>query len=104
MLPVYHRQYDARLLILTIPACALLWSEGGRIGKLAVLMETIGLLLTGDISWSIYRNFLFQVPAFASGRSTQLLIILLAFPVPLILLAMCYFYLQVYLRRVFNSG
>ena len=29
LLPVYHRQYDSKLLILTIPACALLWSRKG---------------------------------------------------------------------------
>ena len=32
MLPIYHLQHDAKLLILTIPACAMLWSEGGIIG------------------------------------------------------------------------
>ena len=29
MLPVYHRTYDARLLLLTVPACAMLWKKGG---------------------------------------------------------------------------
>ncbi|MGO9636822.1 MAG: glycosyltransferase family 87 protein, partial [Terracidiphilus sp.] len=29
MLPVYHRPYDAKLLLLTVPACAMLWAEGG---------------------------------------------------------------------------
>jgi hypothetical protein len=30
MLPVYHRFYDAKLLLLTIPACLLLWQERSR--------------------------------------------------------------------------
>ncbi len=29
ILITYHRPYDAKLLLLTIPACALLWAEGG---------------------------------------------------------------------------
>lgn len=34
MLPVYHRAYDARLLLLCIPACAIRWRQGrpGRMG------------------------------------------------------------------------
>ena len=48
MLPVYHRQYDARLVILTIPACALLWAEGGLVGRLAMLVNCIAFVHRGS--------------------------------------------------------
>ncbi len=31
MLPVYHRGYDAKLLLLTVPACSILWATGRAI-------------------------------------------------------------------------
>jgi len=34
MLVTYHRPFDAKLLLLAVPACAMLWAEGGRIGGL----------------------------------------------------------------------
>ena len=53
MLPVYHRPYDAKLLLLTVPACAMLWAEGGRIGRLALLVNAAGFVLTGDLTWAL---------------------------------------------------
>ena len=44
MLPVYHRLYDTRMLLLTIPACAMLWAEGGLIGRLALALNTTAIL------------------------------------------------------------
>jgi hypothetical protein len=49
MLPIYHRQSDAKLLVLTIPACAALFAEGGRIGRIAAIVTAAGLLLTRDL-------------------------------------------------------
>jgi hypothetical protein len=37
LLPIYHRHYDVRLLILTFPALAVLFSEGRIPGALAIL-------------------------------------------------------------------
>jgi hypothetical protein len=33
MLVTYHRPWDAKLLMLTVPACAMLWAEGGAIAR-----------------------------------------------------------------------
>jgi uncharacterized SAM-binding protein YcdF (DUF218 family) len=33
LLPIYHRQQDTKLLLLTIPACVVLWTEGGLVGS-----------------------------------------------------------------------
>jgi hypothetical protein len=49
LLPVYHRQYDAKLLLLTVPACAVLWSQRNLVGKLAAATTCAGIILTSDM-------------------------------------------------------
>ena len=49
MLPVYHSQHDAKLIMLAIPGCALLWAEGGLLGRLALLITGAGIGINGDI-------------------------------------------------------
>jgi hypothetical protein len=48
LLPIYHRQYDTKLLLLAIPACAMLWSGKDLIGKLVAAFSAIGIVLTSD--------------------------------------------------------
>jgi hypothetical protein len=99
MLPVYHRQVDAKLLLLTVPACAMLWAEGGLIGWFALLVNTAGFVLTGDIPWAILLGFINNSHLPATGLSGQILMAVQVFPAPLILLVMVIFYLWVYVRR-----
>ncbi len=58
MLPVYHRQLDTKLLLLTVPACAMLWAEGGLIGRLALLVNTAGFVLIGELPWAIFLGLI----------------------------------------------
>jgi len=99
VLPVHHHLYDAKLLLLTVPACAMLWAEGGLIGRLALLVNTAGLVLTGDLSWAIYFGLTNNLYLSRGGMSGQILTAVQVFTVPLILLVMGVFYLRVYLRR-----
>ncbi|HMD78283.1 MAG TPA: glycosyltransferase family 87 protein [Terracidiphilus sp.] len=99
VLPVHHHLYDAKLLLLTIPACAMLWAEGGLIGRLALLVNSAGLVLTGDLSWAIYFGLTNNLYLSRAGMSGQILTAVQVFTVPLILLVMGVFYLWVYLRR-----
>jgi hypothetical protein len=50
LLVSYHRNYDAKILLLTIPACGQLWSEGGVLGRVAAGVSGITFLLDGDLS------------------------------------------------------
>jgi hypothetical protein len=99
MLLTYHRPYDAKLLLLTVPACAILWAEGGPIGWLALLVNTAGIVLTGDIPLIILRILADNLHIPTAGLSGQILKVTLTRPVPLVLLAMGIFYLWVYVRR-----
>jgi hypothetical protein len=106
LLPVYHRSYDAKLLLLTVPACAMLWAEGGRTGRLALLVTGAGFMLTGDVSWTMLFHLVSYLHLPAAGSDGWILMAMRVFPVPLILLAMSTFYLWIYARsgRLTRNG
>jgi hypothetical protein len=98
MLVTYHKPWDAKLLLLAIPACAMLWAEGGKTGRIALLVTAAGIISTGDLPLAILASF---APDPHPGTATiggQLLILLLMRPASLALLAMGIFYLWMYLR------
>jgi hypothetical protein len=90
MLPFYHRTYDARLLVLAIPACAFLWNEHRARGRWALALTIAVIVLTGDIFW---------IALFGITRYSGPIVALGMIPAPLALLALGVFYLCVYLRR-----
>ncbi len=95
ILVVYHRSYDARLLLLSVPACVMLWRKGGRLGWWALALTLAAIILTGDIFWIV----VFQITHY-SGASLAFGVI----PAPLILLALSGFYLYVYVRQPGEQG
>jgi len=99
MLVTYHRTYDAKLLLLSVPACAMLWAEGGPIRWGALLATTAGIVSTADIPLTILLMYTKDLPIATAGISEQIRTVLLMEPTPLILLAMGIFYLWVYMRR-----
>ncbi|MFZ1941898.1 MAG: hypothetical protein WAU67_22525, partial [Terracidiphilus sp.] len=92
MLPIYHRQYDAKLILLVVPAFCILLAEGGRKRKLAIWITAIAFVLNGDFTWLILIHFITKIP------NTNLAQFLLVAPVPLSLLAMGGFYLWAGMR------
>jgi hypothetical protein len=103
MLPIYHRLYDAKLLLLAVPACALLWAEGGLTRWTALVVSTAGVVLTGDIPSTALIIFSNNLHLGAEGIIRQVLVVVLMRPTPLILLAMSIYYLCVYMRRTVND-
>jgi hypothetical protein len=99
MLPFYHRQQDTRLILLTVPACVMLWAEGGLIGWLALMVNTAGFVLAGDIPWIVFLSLIDKLHLPATRLSGRILTAVQVFPVPLILLTMSVYYLWVYVRR-----
>jgi hypothetical protein len=99
MLPVYHRQSDAALLLLSVPACAMLWAEGGNLGRLGALLTTAGIVLTGNLPWTILLGVIGALHPSSTGLSAHILTAVQVFPVPLTLLTVGIFYLWVYARR-----
>jgi len=99
LLPVYHRIYDAKLLILTVPACALLWAEGGRLRWVALALTTLAQLVTGELVWSVVLVCVERLHLSAATLHGPTVGALFSIPVPLTLLVLGCFYLWVYVRR-----
>jgi hypothetical protein len=99
MLPVYHRLQDTKLLLLTVPACAMLWSRRGFAGWLALLITASGFVLTGDLPWAVFLSLIHLLRLPTTGLTSELLIGLQVLSTPLILLAMGIFYLWAYARH-----
>ena len=97
MLPVYHRMYDAKLLILTIPAFSILWREGGATAWVALTLNALLLTFAGDIQWTLTVGLIDRLPFMPVSISThpewQMI------PIPLLLLLVALFYIWAYLRR-----
>jgi uncharacterized membrane protein (UPF0136 family) len=104
ILPVYHRVYDSKLLILAVPACAMLWAEGGPIGWVALVVTTAGIVLTGDVPQALLLPLAYPSRLCAAGIFAWIPTVVSMRPVPLILLAIGMFYLWVYLRRAGPSS
>ncbi|MGH9560515.1 MAG: hypothetical protein ACRD3S_03590, partial [Terracidiphilus sp.] len=101
MLPVYHRAYDAKLLLLAVPACALLWREGGRLKWVAGVMTTLAIASTSDVPVTILLGLMNGMKHIDTAQG-RLLTAFFFHPAPLILLATGSFYLWVYFRRTAN--
>jgi hypothetical protein len=96
LLPVYHRPHDAKLLLLAIPACAMMWREGGMRRWLSFAFTTLGVLFTSDL----FMGFLvcsLRKPPFGPPVTGEKTIAVFLLP-PAALLAMGCFYLFFFIR------
>jgi hypothetical protein len=98
MLVTYHHTWDAKLLMLAVPACAILWAEGGQTGWIALLLTSAGIVFTADIPLTILLILIKHLHLPTVGIFEQILTVVLMQPVQPILLAMGIFYLWVYVR------
>jgi hypothetical protein len=101
MLPVYHRPYDAKLLLLAVPACAAIWAQGGARRWFALGTTFAAILVTSDIPSTLLTAVSRKLPTYPVGLSSQILAVVLTRPAPLLLLAMSIFYIWVYVRQAF---
>jgi Glycosyltransferase family 87 len=98
ILVAYHRPYDAKILLLTIPACAMLSSAGGRVGRIALLVNTAAIVLTADIPLAILVVLAGKLHVSPIGYVGKMLTTLLLRPAPIAMLAMAVFYLWAFVR------
>jgi len=99
MLVSYHRQHDAKLLLLTVPGCALLWAEGGLAGRFALVANITAFVITGDIPSMALIILTRNVPLNTASFLGKMETILLVRPGAIILLVMAAFYLLAYVQR-----
>jgi hypothetical protein len=100
LLSTYHRPHDAGLLMLTVPACAMLWGAGGRTAKIAFTINFVGFLLMGTLPLAALMALPEKLHIAMTSLSGKLLIVVLARPLSLVLLIMSIFYLYIYVSAV----
>lgn len=99
MLPVYHRQYDAKLIMLSIPALAILWRQRGKRAWIGLFVTASAFILNGDLPWVTFLAIVNKLNIPSDASYGRFLTAVLDFPVPLSLLTMGAFYLWVYVRN-----
>lgn len=98
MLPLYHRVHDTSLLLLAFPAFAMLWAKGGPASWLALLFTGAAAVMTSDLSMQQVASHSAKLRGSAIGLPGQLLTLLLARPIPLVLLGIGVFFLCMCVR------
>lgn len=99
LLVTYHRTTDAKLLMLTIPACALLWAQGGKIGRSALLLSSAAIVMTADFPLTILEIFAGNPSWSNAGVLRKIELVLMTRQIPLIIFATGIFYLWIYVKR-----
>jgi hypothetical protein len=99
MLPIYHRLYDAKMILIAIPALAMLWVRKGTGAWVGLLLTLAAIVLTSGFPWAIFFQVLKHVSAPNTTYTAIVLTVLQTFPAPLILLSCGIYYLQAYVTR-----
>jgi hypothetical protein len=94
----YHRRNDTKLLLLSVPACAMLFSQGGRKGRLALALTSTAFFFTGDIPWMIGIECLNSLQVHHKLLASYLQIPMCVLPAPLSLFAVGIFYVWIFIR------
>ena len=101
LLVTYHRVYDAKLMFLTIPACAMLWTKGGWIRWLAFALSTAGIIVSSDVALILFDLCVKGLHLSIATLSGQILTVLLQRQATVVLFLVEVFYLCVYVRSAF---
>ncbi|HEU5458756.1 MAG TPA: glycosyltransferase family 87 protein [Terracidiphilus sp.] len=102
MLFTYHRSYDAKLILLCLPACAALWKRRNRSGWIAALLMFTTTFMIGDIPMTLLVFRLKQSHLAADTLGGKIAMIALARPAPILLSLLTGFFLWIYWRRASN--
>ncbi|MGB6690361.1 MAG: glycosyltransferase family 87 protein [Terracidiphilus sp.] len=103
MLPTLHRPNDTKILLLAIPACAMLWAGGGIVRWLALCLTSACIVLTAGIPIAFIVSLAKSLHLSTATLSGKIETVALARPAPLILLATGVFFLWTYARQT-SSG
>lgn len=96
LLPVYHRPHDAKLLLLMVPACGMLWASNDARKWIGFGLSSAAIFFSSDWASFIGRaaGKMKPVAATPGGKLEALLL----HPAPVMLLAAGCFYLWLYIR------
>jgi len=98
MLPIYHRLYDAKIMLLAMPACSILWHRGGGLARTAGALSFFAVFLTGALPWTVLLVGFAHTSWGRGPYSSIAKTLIQVLPVPLTLMAFGVFLLWVYLK------
>ena len=98
LLITYHRPWDAKLVMLAIPSCCILWAGRGRLARAAFFITGAAVLFAGDLSLAFVKTLADSLPSGTAGFGPRLVTLAFRRPEPVALLAMGVFYLWIYAR------
>jgi hypothetical protein len=104
MLVTYHRVYDSKLLLVCVPAAALLWAKRGVVGWAALIITSAAIFFSADLPLAVLGIFLKRLHLDLSTISGQILTALIERPSQEALLLMSLFFLWVYLRKDISNA
>jgi hypothetical protein len=99
MLPMYHHLYDTKLMLLAVPACAMLCARGGSLGRTAAAVTAATFVLVGDLTWTIILSLLATVHVTSSKLAEAIFAAVQVVPAPLAILLMGSFYTWMCVRQ-----
>lgn len=99
VLPLYHRTYDTKLLLFTIPACALLFAAKDARRWIAVALTALGIVVTSDIPIAFLLKLAERLPDNPTTLAAKLIDLAVVRPAPVVLTVLGCFYLWIYLRH-----
>jgi hypothetical protein len=100
LLPIYHHLYDAKLILLSVPACVMLQAQGKRLGRLAPWVTGIAFVFTGDLAWSFLIGFIGALGGTATWLGGKFIYAAQTVPAPFAILLLGVFYLYAFARQV----
>jgi len=95
MLGTYHRPYDAKLLLLAVPACPILLARGDLAGKVGVGLTSVAIVVTSDIPLAILSLLIRKLDLAAIGPAARFFTLPFTRPAPLALLATAIFFVVI---------
>jgi hypothetical protein len=104
MLFTYHRSYDAKLVLLCLPAFAALWRHRTRWGWTAGLLMAATVVMIGDIPMALLVFGLRQWHLTTETLGDKLTMVALARPAPILLFLLMILFLWVYCDRTRRSS
>lgn len=99
MLAGYHRRGDTKLLLICIPACALLLFQDKVRGRVALAITAAAIFFTGDNPWTVSFMFLDHLQKSNKHLADSLQAPFQVLPAPLSMFLMATFYVWVFVKQ-----
>ena len=103
MLPLYHRQHDARQILLCIPASLALWVGGRKADRWALMLTTGSIFLLSDLGAALRIGLIEPWIKVQTGWWGKFVTILFGRPAQLSLFLLGVYLLWLYAGRAWSA-